>query len=122
MVTLVVNAGFDIITNRLISAGTEPSFTAWGSGGTAPNAATTILSTEESEARQTNAGTRVTTTATNDTYQNIGTLTADGSKTITNAGLFDAVSAGNLFMTGDFANIGLSLNDSIQFTFQVAFS
>ena len=121
MVTLVVNSGFDIITNRLISAGTEPSFAGWGTG-SGQGAASTDLATPATEARVNNAGTRFTTTVTNDTLQNIATLTADGTKGITEAALFDAASAGNMFMYGDFTVINLTVSDSIQFTFQVAFS
>lgn len=64
----------------------------------------------------------MTTTVTNDTYQVVGTMTADGAKTITNAGLFDDSTSGNLFVKSDFTGIGLALNDTIQFTFKVAFS
>jgi hypothetical protein len=53
------------------------------------------------------ASTRQTTTVTNDTYQVIGTRTATGAGTVTNAGLFDAASGGNLFLKGDFTGIGL---------------
>jgi hypothetical protein len=63
-----------------------------------------------------------TTTTTDDTYQVVGTLTAGGTLAITNAGLFDAVSSGNLFVKGDFSTINLSTGDSIQFTFKTQFS
>ncbi len=52
-----------------------------------------------------------------------GTYTASGSGTVTNAGLFDAatITAGNLFMYGDFTGIGLAANDAIAFTIDVVF-
>lgn len=51
-----------------------------------------------------------------DKNQWVGTLTADGVKTITNAGLFDAAAAGNLIIHGDFTGIVLALGDKIEFT------
>ena len=46
-----------------------------------------------------------TITVTNDTYQVVGTQTAGGTLAITNAGLFDASTSGNLFVKGDFTGI-----------------
>ena len=43
-------------------------------------------------------------------------------ETITNAGLFDASTSGNLFVKGDFTGIALNSGDSIAFTFKVQFS
>ena len=62
------------------------------------------------------------TSTTNDTYQVVGTQTAGTGETITNAGLFDASTSGNLFVKGDFTGIALNSGDSIQFTFKVQFS
>lgn len=64
----------------------------------------------------------MTTTVTNDTHQVVGTNTAGGSLTITNAGVFDASSSGNLYVKGDFTGVVLASGDSIQFTFKVQFS
>ena len=60
--------------------------------------------------------------STNDTFQVVATQTAGTGETITNAGLFDASTSGNLFAKGDFTGIALSTGDSIQFTFKVQFS
>ncbi len=122
MATVLTDSGEDITTDRVKGGGTEPSFVAWGTGaGTAVKADTTLF-TEASETRVAGTSTQQTTTTTNDTYQVIGTITADGSKTITNAGLFDAVTAGNLYMKGDFTGIPLVVNDSIEFTMQVQYT
>ena len=64
----------------------------------------------------------VTTSVTNDTYQVVGTRTATGAGTVTNAGLFDAASGGNLFLKGDFTGIALASGDSIQFTIKAQFA
>lgn len=122
MATLLVNTGKAITTNRLLGAGTEPKFVAWGTGAGTAAITDTTLFTESAEARTSGVGTQVTTTTTNDTLQEVGTITATAGRTITNAGLFDASSAGNLYMKGDFTGIVLNSGDSIQFTMQVQYS
>jgi hypothetical protein len=132
MATVVTNAGRDIVTNRIKGAGTEPLNIGWGTGaGTAAVADTTLfteklldLSTSAGTDHTVGASTRQTTTVTNDTYQVIGTRTATGGAggTVTNAGLFDAASGGNLFLKGDFAGIPLSVGDAIQFTIKAIFA
>ena len=84
----------------------------WGTGaGTAAKADTTLF-TEASEARVA----AVVTQPTADKNQWVATITANGAKTITNAGLFDAAAAGNLIVHGDFTGIVLALGDKIEFT------
>jgi hypothetical protein len=122
MATVVTNAGLAIITNRIKGSGTEPLYVAWGTGAGTAAVGDTTLFTEASESRVSGTSTRVTTSQTNDTYQVVGTLTADASKTITNAGLFDASTSGNLFVKGDFTGVALALGESIQFTIKVQFS
>lgn len=122
MATVITDAGLDIVTNRIKGSGTEPNYVAWGTGaGTAANSDTTLF-TEASESRVSGTSSRVTTTDTNDTYQVVGTLTADGSKTITNAGLLDASTSGNLFLKGDFTGVALAIGESIQFTMKAQFT
>lgn len=88
--------------------------------GTAAATDTTLFT--EVETRTAGTSTQQTTTVTNDTFQVIGTVTATTARAVTNAGLFDASTSGNLFMKGDFAVVNLSTGDSIQFTLSVAFS
>lgn len=122
MATVLVNAGKAIVTNRLKGSGTEPSYVAWGTGAGTAGITDTTLFTEASETRVAGTSSQVTTTTTNDTYQVVGTLVANAGKTITNAGLLDAVSSGNLFMKGDFTGVALNTGESIQFTNQVQFT
>ena len=130
MATVVVNAGRDIVTNRIKGSGTEPVNIGWGvSAGTAAVTDTTLfgerlvdLSTAAGTDHTAGTSTRQTTTVTNDTYQVVGTRTATGAGTVTNAGLFDAASGGNLFLKGDFTGIGLASGDSIQFTIKAIFA
>lgn len=122
MATVLVNTGKAITTNRLKGAGTEPVFVAWGTGAGTAAIADTTLFTESAEARVSGTSTQQTTTTTNDTYQVIGTITASAGRTITNAGLFDASTSGNLFMKGDFTGVVLASGDSIQFTMKVQYT
>ena len=121
MAPLLVNAGKAIVTSRIKGSGTEPVYVAYGTGAGTTAAADTTLFTETGT-RQTGTSTQQTTSVTNDTYQVVGTQTAGGTLAITNAGLFDASTSGNLFVKGDFSTINLSSGDSIQFTFKTQFS
>src|SRR3990167_7321460 len=85
---------------------------AWGTGAGTADKADTTLFTEATEARVAAS----TSQPTADKNQWVGTITADGAKTITNAGLFDAAAAGNLIVHGDFTGIVLAANDAIEFT------
>lgn len=110
MADIYTNAGEGFVVDAIETALTP--WVAWGSGaGTAAKGDTTLF-TEESEARVSGAETQPSA----DTNQWVGTLTADGGKTITNAGVFDASTTGTLIVKGDFTGIVLALNDSIQFT------
>jgi hypothetical protein len=123
LATFVVDGGLDIITNRIKGSGTEPLNVGWGTGaGTTARTDTTLFTEKDVDlsaagpARTAGTSSRVTTTTTNDTYQVAATRTATGAGTVTNAGLWDATSAGNLFLKGDFTGIGLASADSIAFT------
>jgi hypothetical protein len=119
MATILANTGKAIFHNRLKGTGTEPVYTAWGTGAGTAAIADTTLFTESAEARVAGTSSVVTTTTTNDTYQVVGTMVATAGRTITNAGLFDASTSGNLFMKGDFTGVALNSGESIQFTQQV---
>ena len=122
MATLLVNTGKAVVTNYLNGgAATQPKYVAWGTGSGTTAATDTTLFTETGT-RVSGTTTQQTTSTTNDTFQVVGTLTASGSVTITNAGTFDASSSGNLFVKGDFTGIALNSGDSIQFTVKVQFS
>lgn len=121
MATVFTTAGRAIVTNRIKGSGTEPNYVAIGTGaGTAANTDTTLFT--EVETRTAGTSTQQTTTTTNDTYQVIGTITATATRAVTNAGLFDASSSGNLLMKGDFSTINLASGDSIQLTQKLSFS
>lgn len=130
MATVVTTAGRAVAVQRVLGAGTEPKQIGWGTGAGTASTGATALFTEVAADLSATTGTRVTgtsasytTTVAGDTYRVTGTYTASGSGTVTNAGLFDAatITAGNLFMYGDFTGIGLASNDAIAFTIDVVF-
>jgi len=125
MANVLTNAGKAIISGRMFGSTptqTEPRHVAWGTGAGTAAAADTTLFTEAAEARTAGTSSQVTTTVTNDTHQVVGTITAAAGKTITNAGVFDASTSGNLYVKGDFTGLALLTGDSIQFTFKLAFA
>lgn len=120
MATVYTQAGEEVVVDLIDgTSGTHLDDTnahvAQGTGTTTADKSDTALVTEASEARVT----ATTSQPAADQNQWVGTITADGTKTITEAGLFDASSAGNLIIRGDFAGISVDANDSIQFTFQL---
>src|SRR3990167_3963193 len=88
---------------------------AWGTGAGVAAKGDTTLFTEASETRVVPTVSQPTT----DKNRWVGTITADGTKTITNAGLFDAASGGNLIIKGDFTGIALTAGDKIEFTIEL---
>ena len=86
---------------------------AWGTGAGTSAKGDTTLFTEASESRVVPTVTQPTA----DKNQWVGTMTCAGAgKTITNAGLFDAATAGNLIVKGDFTGVVLAVDDKIEFT------
>lgn len=132
MANVLTNTGRAQATSALRATGyTEAVYVGWGTGaGTAAVADTTLFAEKAADlsatsgTRVTGTTSRVTTSVTNDTWQNVGTITATGAGTVTNAGCFDnaAIGSGNLFVKGDFTGVALSSGDSIQFTIKLQLS
>lgn len=121
-VVIVTDAGMAIITNRLKGSGDEPKYVAWGTGTTSPVAGDTALETAAAESRTDGTSSRVTTNVTNDTYQVAGTIACTGTaKAITEVGLFDASTSGNMLLRGTFSAINVNVGDSVAFTIKVVF-
>ena len=121
-VVKVVNNGLAIITNRMIGAGTEPKYVHWGTEATAALVTNTALGSPSAEARVLGTGTRVTGTVAFDTWRVVGTLTATTARAIAEAGLFDHLTTGSMFLRGTFSVINLSDADKIEFTIQTKFA
>lgn len=97
---------------------TTGSYIGWGTGdGTAAKGDTTLF-TEASETRV-NGTVSVDGTGSTAKYQVEGTLVADGTKTITNAGNFTASTSGTLIVHSSFDGIDLDADDEVTFTVTV---
>lgn len=126
--TVITNVGKGVAAKRMFGATPsqlEPKFIALGTGATTAARTAVIgdtaLSTEV-ETRATGTGSTVTTTVTNDTFQEVGTVTASAARAVDEAGLFDAASVGNMFMSATFPVVNLASGDSIQLTMKTQFS
>jgi hypothetical protein len=126
MATVFANVGKQWVVDKMDdSQASTMNRIGWGTGaGTAANTDTTLF-TEDNDGRATATLSQVTTGGvTGDTFQAVGTITSTGTKTITNAGLFDAATegTGNMLVKGDFTGIPLVSGDSIEFTIQLRVS
>lgn len=120
MATVVkfTSAGSAIVTALLKASNVK--YVHWGTGTTAATAADTSLETPLGEDRVVGSQDDVETDHANDTYQVVGALTkATSGAAVTEAGLFDAASNGNLYARATFDAINVDVDDSIQFTFKV---
>ena len=119
------NIGTSIITNRIIQAGTAPKWIGWGVGTNAAAVGDTTLQTESAPTtaggRTNGTESRTTITNASDNYQVAGVVTAGSTLSITEAGIFDAASTGNLLIRAVFSIISVVSGDSISFTFGLKF-
>lgn len=116
-VTVLTNGGEAWAVGRLAGTlSTDGKYIGWGSGaGTSAKSDTTLFD-EETESRA--SGTvSVEGTGSAAKYQVEGTLTADDSKTITNAATFTADTSGTMIMHVSWDGIDLFEDDQITFTF-----
>ena len=117
MATKLTQTGVQkIIANLFGTALTAPTYLGWGTGSTAAAVTDTTLQTPSAEARTNGTGSKITTTFSNDTLQVVGTITAAGGQTVSEVGLFDASSSGNMYVHGVFTGIVLATGDAIAFT------
>jgi hypothetical protein len=118
--TGIPTVGKALLANRIIGSGTEPKYIAVGTGTATVVAGDTALATEV-DSRVSGSSSRTTTTSTNDTYTVTGTFTCGATaRVITECGLFDASTAGTLFLRSVLTNSASLVNgDQIAFTFNV---
>jgi len=120
MAALLTNVGIAKLIAALFGdTHVAPLHVAWGTGTTAEAVTNTALETAASEDRTSGVKSKVTTNTTDDTYQLVGSITATGTKTISEAGLFDAATAGSMYVRGTFTGIALTTSDAIEFTVQI---
>ncbi len=125
MVARVQNNGLARITALLVAAAW---YLQWGTGSGAAASANAVTTTSTTEARVAATASQQTGTVTNDKMRLTGTLTAAGSRAITEIGVFDAAglgsppTGGNMDIYADFSVINLASGDSIAFTIDTTFS
>lgn len=125
MTARVQNNGLARITSALAALNW---YLQWGTGSGAAATANVVTTTSTTEARTLATTAQGTTTVTSDKLVLTGTITALGTRAITEVGAFDAAGSGgpatggNMDIYGDFTVINLSTGDSIAFTINTTFS
>lgn len=126
--SVVCNTGKAIIAKRMFGSTpsqAEPKYIAIGVGATGAGRTAAVGDTalsSEVESRTAGTGSTVTTSVTNDTYQNVGTVTASSARVVDEAGTFDASSTGNMLTSFTFPVVNLASGDSIAATVKVQFT
>jgi hypothetical protein len=123
MATVLTQVGEEYIVDALDGAVTiNADHVGWGTGAGTAAKGDTDLFTAATEARV--SATRSQPVA--DKIRWVATIVADGAKTITNAGVFDAAGSGSppsgggpMIVKGDFTGIVMATSDSIQFTIEL---
>ena len=118
MATVYVSAGEAVVVDLIdgtsgIHYDSTNSHIEQGTGTTAADKADTDIETPAGEARAQATASQ----AAADTNQWVATITATGSRAVTEAGLFNDATAGTLLIRSVFAAINVVTDDSIQFTF-----
>lgn len=123
MAFVITNAGLAILSKRIKGLGTEPLYIGWGTGAGVAAVGDTALFTEDTTvgySRAAGISSIVTTAIADDTYQVSGSLTAGAALVITNWGLFDAASGGNLLVHEDVAvPYSLAAGELLNFIFKL---
>lgn len=119
MADIYTDAGEDLTADILDGTTAAPTWRiGWGTGaGTAAKGDTTLF-TEAAEARV-NA---TMSQPSSNVNQFLALITSLSSQTITNAGVLDAASGGNLLLKSDHAGIAVAIGDKIEYTFQLTWS
>ena len=120
MAAFVTDSGLANITAAWNAYASRARYIGWGVGSGQTVSSTQLANTTGiTEPRVAGTTSQTTTNTTNDTYQIVGTLTAAGTRAITEAGVFDNPTAGVMCVYGDFPVINLASGDSIAFTIKV---
>ncbi|HUW16691.1 MAG TPA: hypothetical protein VMW94_06405 [Actinomycetes bacterium] len=121
---LVVNGGLAWLAGAMSGAvadATVAKYIRVGTGTTPAAPANTDLVTGV-EGRVTGTTSRVTTTATNDTYQVIGVVTMTENRSITEVGLFTAASGGTLLSRSVFTAQPVTSGNTLTLTYKWIFT
>lgn len=121
MPQFITNEGLAILASRLKGDGAEPVYLAWGTGAAVASPSSTEVSGE--------VGTRAamisqleTVTQVNDAYKLTGSISSQAIQTITNWGVFDALSGGNLLLHSSMVpGVDVVIGQIGIFTFRIQF-
>lgn len=127
------NLGQALVTKQLdknnaVAGASLAYFGAWGSGSTTPAVTDTAASfTDLPESRVSIAAgsmSRQTTQSTNDTIRWQYTITATGSRTVQETGIFDSSTSGSgdLFIRIVHGSLSLEANDQVTYTINLQFT
>ena len=123
----LTNKGLDIITQLMTAAGTIPKWIHWGVGTTEATVLQNALIdlTGVTEARTVGVNTQTTSVSpavANDTLTNTGTITALAALAITEYGIFDALTDGDMYSRSNFAVVNVGIGETIQFITSTTFA
>lgn len=119
MADIFTQVGEELVVDILDATVSPPTWhIGWGSGAGVAAKGDTVLFTEESEARV--VATLSQPAADQSRY--VGTITADGAKTITNGGVLSLLTGGILYLHSDHAGVALATGDKIEYTFTVTWA
>jgi len=123
------NVGFKEVAQLMgldtASSGTAFDYIAVGVGTTAATATDTALETEITDTGLTRAagtGTNVTTTVSGDTLQIVKSFSPSGSKAVTESGILNASSAGEMLCRQTFSAINVTNGDTLTITWKIKVS
>jgi hypothetical protein len=119
MANVVTDVGLGLVTAAM--AASSHKYIAWGTGTTGAAVGDTALETESAEDRTSGTQSQQQTTTANDTYRVVGTITATGTRAITEMGVLSADTAGSLLGRAVFAAVNLVSGDSVAFTCNFVF-
>ena len=124
---LVVDAGLAAVAGLILTdvSVNDFDYIAVGTGTVAPAAGDTALGAEIVDsglARAAATGTRITTTKTNDTAQLQLTFSVTGTKAVTEAGMFNAASSGDMLARQTFSAVNVVNGDSLTITWKIQVS
>jgi hypothetical protein len=93
-------------------------FIGWGTGTGGAVVGNTVLGTPSAEAR---VASTLSQPGPAQTTRFVSTIVSASTQTISEIGVFDASTSGNMLIRGNFTGIGVELNDSIEFTVNAEF-
>jgi len=118
----IMNAGKTEVSGLLLTdiGGVAFDYLAVGTGTTAPNATETALVGEKY--RGAGTGSQTTTTVTNDTARLTASVAITASNSLTEAGIFNSSSGGDMLARTTFSAINVNSGDTLNIGYDVAVS